>query len=192
MKINNFVIHELIKEQHKEIKPSNIRPDVLDRDNDIVNLLISNIAKLYGKRHNTAHYGIFKEKEGRGSFPDNFEKYSKLETPDDEQFLKLTKSAMDSLYEQAQNVLPASGGYMLYVDYLDSQGHFFMVAMIKQKAGITLSKELKPEELMELDLGRLHQAARINFKKMETFLTADATEKQNINYLSFITDIPLA
>jgi len=186
-KINKVVIHALVKEQHKKIEKSVIKEAVLDKEDVAVKKTVDGIVGVYGTRANSAHYGVFKNGEGRGSFPDNLIEYSKIDTPSDHDFIKLTKVAMDRLYEQASMVVPSSGGYILFSDYTDSSGRFFLISMIKKRPGIALSEALKPEVLMELDLSRLHQAARINFGKLSSYLGANEDDKKSIIYLSFVS-----
>ncbi len=187
IKINKVVIHELVKEQHKKIQPSNLRDKVLDASSDPVVKLVYGVTSLYGKRNNSAHYGTFRNDEGRGTFPDEFETYSKISSPSDQQFLDLSKAAMKALYKKAEGIHAASGGYMLYADYSNTQGRYFIAAMIKQKEGLTLSEQLEPEELTQLDLSRLYQAARISYGKLSAYRTASLEDRQEINYLSFVS-----
>ena len=185
--INKVVIHELVKEQHQNIQPSHIRPSVLDPNHEIVIKLVDGITKLYATRNNSAHYGTFRTGEGRGEFPSSFNNYSTAKNVTDEQFMELSEVGMDELFRKAENSMAASGGYILFSDYMINRERFFIVAMIKQKSGITLSPNLEPEELTELDLNRLYQAAKINLNKLEDYENADETERQEINYLSFIS-----
>lgn len=187
IRINKVVIHELVKEQHQKIKPSNMRKVVLSPSSEPVRKLVIGVASLYGKRNNSAHYGTFLKDGSRGIFPDAFEKFALLERPDDTQFLNLTESAMEALYKKAKDIHAASGGYMLYADYHNTQSRYFLVAMIKQKEGMTLSEHLEPEELTQLDLSRLYQAAKINFGKLSAFFAADEQVRNEINYLSFVS-----
>lgn len=186
--INKVVIHELVKEQHKSIRPSNLRGAVLDHSNAIVEKLVDEITSLYGRRNNAAHYGTFREDEGRGDFPDKFIVYTNIPTPSEEQFVNLSKVAMSALYIKAEGQTASSGGYILFVDYSTPQhGRFFLIAMIKQKEGIRLSSKLEPEELIQLDLNRLYQAARINYGKLSAYLAAHEEDRMDLSYLSFVS-----
>lgn len=187
MLINKVVIHELVKEQSSDIQPSNIRPTVLDSTKDTVRKLVDGIASLYGKRNNSAHYGTFQTNEGRGQFPDQFETYAGINSPDNNNFLELTRDAMTALYNKAGDQNLASGGYILFADYSTQQHRYFLVAMIKQKDGLKLSSDLEPEELTELDLSKLYQAARINFNRLSMFLVANEEDRLDLSYLSFVS-----
>jgi len=185
--IHKVVIHALIKEQHEPIQPSRIRVTVLDAQNDTVGKMVAGVVSVYGGRNNSAHYGIFKTGEGRGNFPDMVERYAGTPHPTDIQFLDLTRTAMNRLYDKASANQASSGGYLVFSDYSNAQGRFFLVGMVKQKPGITLTDQLEPEELMQLDLGKLHQAARVNFGKLSSYLAAGEIERQELNYLSFVS-----
>ena len=187
IEINKVVIHELVKEQHKHIQKPNLRQEVLYAKSEPVQKLVDGIIALYGKRNNSAHYGVFRNDRMSNVFPDAFGAYSKIDSPDDTSFMNLTRKAMDVLCDKAEGIMSSSGGYMLYVDYCNARKRYFLVAMIKQKEGITLSEKLEPEELTQLDLNRLHQAAKINFAKLAEYTTADEKEQQELNYLSFVS-----
>lgn len=62
-KINFAVVHELIKEQFKDIKSSDIRKVVLKKDKPAVSKLIVGATSIYGKKNNGTHYGIFAKKD---------------------------------------------------------------------------------------------------------------------------------
>lgn len=185
--INKVVIHELIKDQHQPIQSSNLRTAVLDPTHAIVSKLVYGITSLYGSRNNSAHYGTFRTGAGIGTFPDSFGTYANSATPDNAQFMTLTRVAMDELYRKAESSQAASGGYILFADYSSDQSRFFIVAMIKQREGIRLSEYLEPEELTELDMNRLYQAARVNFGKLGAYLAASESDRQELSYLSFVS-----
>lgn len=185
--INKVIVHELRKEQHKTIKNSVFRPLVLDGEDELVVRLVEDITKIYGGRYNGAHYGTFANGEGRGAFPDELESYSKLDNPSDLDFIKVSHIAMGRLYDKASSSPLASGGYILLCDYVSEGTRFFLVVMVKKTKGMSLSKDLMPEELERLDLSKLHQAAKINFRRLAEYENADPDAKKEINYLSFIS-----
>jgi len=187
LRIHNVVIHALVKEQHQKIQPSQLRRAVLDPNHEAVGKTVSDVVSIYGTRNNSAHYGIFESGEGRGSFPNAFDQYAAFPQPSDNQFLELTRTAMQRLYDKASANHASSGGYLLFADYSNAQGRYFLIAMIKQKPGITLTENLEPTELMQLDLTKLNQAARINFSRLSEYRSATQDERQELNYLSFVS-----
>lgn len=187
------VVHRLIKEQHKDFdhsKPYSRRDTVLDRNNEIVIKLVSSIAALYGKKSNSSHYGIFNlDETRRGPFPAEFDKYRNDTSKklDDELFIGLSKNVMHQLYIEAKDRPAASGGLLLFADYISKSVRYFLIAMIKQKEGIVISDKLEPKELEHLDLAKLNQAARINYDLYDKYISADENERQDVNYLSFVS-----
>ena len=186
-KVNFAVVHELIKEQHKDIQDSDIRDVVLKKDQSAVSKLILGSASIYGKKNNAAHYGIFAKKTD-SEFPKDFGVYAQLPLSD-KSFLEITRSAMGELHSAAGNARAraSSGGYILFVDYENVQGRFFLIVMLKKRDGLRLNEKLEPEELIELDLNSLYHAARINFQKYDEHREADEEAKQELNYLSFLS-----
>lgn len=47
---------------------------------------------------------------------------------------------------------------------------FLPVAMVKERGGMVLSADLEPTEITEIDLSKLHQAARVNLDRYGAFL----------------------
>lgn len=185
LKLNKIIVHELIKKKNKPLEPSNYRAEVLDPESEVVVKLVEGVVKAYGTRKNSSHYGIF---EANKVFPQGFKKYSELsDSPTDSQFIEISKTAMSQLELAAQNVTLATGGYILFGDYESAGDRFFLVAMIKQTPGLAMSENLEPEELLRLDLDKLHQAARVNFTKLSEYEAASDNNKKTINYLSFIS-----
>jgi len=186
--VNQAVVHALVKEQHKAIQPSIIQKELLEPSDENVVKLVSSIVQIYGSRNNSAHYGVFRQYgDGRGKFPDQANSYISATSSTAEDFLELTKVAMDELYSRAENNSASSGGYMFFADYQSEAGRFLISAMIKKKEGLTLNEELKPELFLQLDLTKLHQAARINFSKYEEYLEASSEQREELVYLSFIS-----
>lgn len=185
--VNFAVVHELIKEQHKDIQDSNIRDVVLKKDSPAVSKLVVGATSIYGKKNNAAHYGIFAKKTD-SEFPKDFVSYAELPLTE-AVFLEITRSAMGELHAAAggARARASTGGYILFVDYENSQGRFFLIAMLKKRDGLRLNEKLEPEELIELDLNSLYHAARINFQKLEAHLQASDEDKQELNYLSFLS-----
>ncbi|MBY8959160.1 nucleoid-associated protein [Pseudomonas sp. MIS38] len=184
-KVNFAVVHELVKEQHKDIQDSDIRDVVLGKDKPAVSKLILGATSIYGKKNNAAHYGTF-AKNTESEFPADFSAYSKL-VPDVNNFLEVTRSAMGELHSAADKKPASSGGYILFVDYETAQSRFLLITMLKKRDGLRLNENLEPEELIELDLNSLYHAARINFQKYNEHLLADEVAKQELNYLSFLS-----
>jgi nucleoid-associated protein len=190
--VKHAVVHALVKDQHQAIEKSIIKDQTLNPNDDDVIKLVEGVVSAYGSRNNSAHYGVFREVgEGRGSFPDAYHSFASLtQASTTQQFLELTKVAMDELYRKADATPASSGGYMLFAEYSQGDTSFLIAAMVKQKEGLTLNEDLRPEALMQLDLKKLHQAARINLSRYHAYLAAAGEEKAELVYLSFISPHP--
>ena len=192
MKLHACIAHQLVKEQHQDIQPLVITTEQLDCESELVNQLIERIDSVYGNRYNARQYGIFSTEADRGTFPDLFKNYvdsSNVAEEQDKQFIALTKEAMNRLYQQAKGVPFATGGYLVFADFSIKGVRHFLAAMIKEKPGMAFSSQLTPEELMTLDLEKLHQGLRVNLNSYQNFLLKDEQgDNQEVSqYLNFIS-----
>lgn len=191
MEIRHVIVHELIKEAKKDFdfsNPFNLRTTTLDKTNNTVIKLIAEISKLYGTKGNSAHFGVFKsELTEQGPIPSHFDKYSLNDECPSEIFVPISVAIMKEFVKKAKEEPWSSGGFIVFCDYADESSRFFLVAMIKKKAGVTISSALEPEDMMHLDLSKIHQAARINFGKYAEYKNADETQRPELSYLSFVS-----
>lgn len=189
--LRNVIVHELLKETKKPIDPDNkirFRDTVLDPTNNIVLKLIGGINELYGKKGNAAYYGVFKEElTERGPVPDAIVEYIAKKNQNTQDFIDVTVCIMEKLAKEVDKQSLASGGIIVFADYIRDGIHFFLVTMIKQKEGIRLSEKLEPELLEQLDLSKINQAARINFDRFVKYQNSSAIDKNDLSYLSFIS-----
>jgi nucleoid-associated protein len=148
--------------------------------------LVESIRSLYGSRGNYSSQGSFDEESRTNTFPSQFGTFVDS-SGDDDCFFQLSLDAMAQLVEKSSTQNFATGGYVLFAHYISRGQNFFIVAMVKKKDGITLTN-LKPKNIQEVDLSKLHQAIRIN---ITGYLQALAEIKNNqpnkISYLSFIS-----
>lgn len=186
--LNHVVIHRLNKEkgQAAPIPQPTLRPTELSVTNEIVLKLVNEISESYSTRTNSIQYGTFVDGAARGSFPDPLTNYltGGASAPD---FLELTEIAMNSMHTQAEAQTLATGGYIVFADFSNPSGRFFLIAMLKQKPGMRITDRLEPEELTQLDFDKLHQAARINAGKLSGYLAAPNHAKPDLTYLNFIS-----
>lgn len=185
-KVNFAVVHELVKEQYKDILPSNIREVTFNLKVPAVSKLIEGAVGIYGKKNNNAHYGTFAKKTA-SDYPEDFHAYFSQPKLVAKSFIELTQSAMGELHATAKPLPGASGGYILFVDYESKNVRFLLIAMLKKRDGLRLNEKLEPEELIELDLNSLYQAARINFERYGKYIAASEEDRLELNYLSFLS-----
>lgn len=184
---NHVVIHHLRKESKQPIQPSVIKEETLDSNAESVRKLVEGVISLYGTKGNNAIFGTFANSmEERGFFPGAFEKF-RQGTQSANDFISLTKTAMNSLQAKARDVNFASGGYILFASYHTDNKPFLLMAMIKQREGIQLNENLEPVGIQELDLNKLHQAARINIERYLEHEAAEGKDKEQFSYLSFVS-----
>ncbi|HAI1307544.1 TPA: nucleoid-associated protein [Escherichia fergusonii] len=189
--IKHVIVHELIKDSNKDFnhsKPFNLRDTELDKSNETVKKLVDGVIELYGSKGNSAHYGIFiNDKNKQGPIPGLFHNYSLAQESVSSEFIRLSKEVMKEMYISAKEQIWASGGYVVFTDYILSGFRYFLVTMIKKTNGVTISENLEPEEMIHLELGNINQAAKINFRYYEEYQTADDIKKTELSYLSFIS-----
>lgn len=185
--IHRAVVHELIKEKNEEPQPLHYRPSLLPVDNESVKNVVAGVVNIYGRKNNSARYGVFRDDESYGNVPNAFHDYSILDNVSDQDFMGLSKLVMQELFREATGVAFATGGHILFADYESDGVRFLLAAMIKQKAGFAFSDTLGVEDLEYIDLSKLHQAVKINFDRYESYQTADDVEKQEYTYLSFVS-----
>ena len=188
LQINHVIIHELIKEQHKPLEESNMRKKVLPSSDEFVIKLVEGALEIYGRKANAAQYGCFKTKKV-GAFPKLYDAYSKKKINNANDFKRFSEKTIEEFEESLKegSSSPASGGYILFVDYNQDDNQFFLIAMLKNKPGLQLSQDLLPKELELIDLNKLHQAAKISRTKYYQYKNANDEDKGQITYLSFVS-----
>ncbi|MCZ5395326.1 nucleoid-associated protein [Citrobacter braakii] len=191
MDIKQVIVHELLKETKQDFNfanPYNLRTTPLDKTNQIVVKLIKEVSDLYGTKGNSAHYGVFKEDPTeQGPIPAKFENYSQSEQNSINEFVPFSVDVMKQLVKKAKEEPWSSGGFIVFCDYSINNSRFFLITMIKKKNGVTISNKLEPEEMIHLDLSKIHQAARINFDQYHNYKLADEADKSDFSYLSFVS-----
>lgn len=184
--LNKIIVHELVKEKSQPIQDNVIAEELLDSNDEVVQKLFSEIHEVYGKKYNNTQYGVFFEDERRGDVPDEIEAYLDRADRDDLSFIELTKRIMGTLYQTATGQGASSGGYVVFTDYTVDANVYFFVTMIKKTPGITINSGLRAEELMHLDLKKLHQGARVSASRITDYKNATEEARQELNYLNFI------
>ncbi|MBE8578724.1 nucleoid-associated protein [Vibrio sp. OPT18] len=186
IQINHVIIHKLVKEKNEPIHENVIRREVLPPTSSIVIKLIEGVLGVYGKQNNSVQYGVFRPENG-GEFPKTFSSYhNPSQGLSEDAFKSLTEHAMNQLYLSASGVAFATGGFILFADYMQNSTRFLLVVMVKQKPGQHITDDIDVKEIEYIDLTKLHQAARINFDKYEQYSDASDSDKQEVSYLSFV------
>ena len=187
MKLRYAVVHELVKESGKPIKPNHLAKSLLDVSNEVVIELVTKITELIGQRQNTANYGVFREDAARTQLPDRVIAYTRSSEKTEKEFSDLANVSMQTLHAEAAKQSLATGGYIVFADYNSSGDRFFLTAMIKQRSGITMNG-LVPQSVSELELSKLHQVARISLNKLQNYLVEqDEDKKHEKTYVAFVS-----
>lgn len=185
MELNYAVVHELQKEAGETRARENLATALLSAQSHVVVDLVAQIVGLIGQRENMAQYGIFRDDPASTRVPDIVRSYCLAEDTTSDRFLTLTNGCMVALRDRAQSQNLATGGYLLFADYTTAGRRFFLVAMIKQRSGITM-QGLVPTSITELDLRKLHQVARVAFDRLRQYEESPA-ERQNLPYVAFVS-----
>ena len=184
IRLNHAVVHELVKEVGTPETRVDLAKDLLNAEGQVVIDLVDQIVGLIGRRENVAHFGVFRNDPERTRIPDKVTSYClNAKSAADTRFLELTNDCMAALRDRARAQNLATGGYLLFADYT-STSRFLLVAMIKQRSGITM-EGLVPTNITELDLSKLHQVARVSFDRLRQY--EDAVQKQDMTYLTFVS-----
>lgn len=184
MQLNYAVVHELVKETGTPEAEVVLAETLLSAENRVVADLVSQIVGLIGQKENMAYYGVFRDDSASTQVPSIVKSYCMEAEPTSDGFLSLTKDCMTALCDRAGSQNLATGGYLLFADYV-STGRFLLVAMIKQRSGITM-KGLVPMSITELDLSKLHQVARVAFDRLCQYKEV-AAERQDMTYVTFVS-----
>ena len=184
MQLNYAVVHELVKETGTPEANVVLAETLLSVEERVVRELVSQIVGLIGQKENMAYYGVFRDGPASTQVPSIVKSYCMEAKPTSDGFLSLTKDCMTALCDRAGSQNLATGGYLLFADYV-STGRFLLVAMIKQRSGITM-KGLVPTNITELDLRKLHQVARAAFDRLCQYEEAVA-ERQDMTYVTFVS-----
>jgi nucleoid-associated protein len=195
MILKKLVIHELSKEagsQGATYKTGKL----LDVTKKTSLKLVDEISKIYGRTGNSAIYGCFARKENDNKFPLHFDEYVKDDVYSDDSFMALTIAAMVELTKEAKKQQSATGGHIVFYHFTQDARDFFLMAMIKQTAGLNINGNLELEDVTEIELSKIHQAAKINFtlflaqkvaNKVQDDEDEDDDAVEHKSYLSFVS-----
>ena len=185
MQLNYAVVHELVKETGTPEARVDLAETLLSAEDRVVGELVSQIVGLIGQKENMAYYGVFRDDSASTQVPNIVKSYCMDAERTSEGFLSLTNDCMTALCDRAGSQNLATGGYLLFADYANTGRRFLLVAMIKQRSGITM-QGLVPTSITELDLSKLHQVARVAFDRLYRY-EKDPEERQDTAYVAFVS-----
>ncbi|MBV7598961.1 nucleoid-associated protein [Aeromonas sp. sia0103] len=161
MKVNKIIIHNLKKEQESNATEVIPGGTLLSSSDENTIKLVDRLDKLYSRRGNAAVYGSFSD-SGVNAFPSAVSRYVSDESIDKE-FISMSLVAMSQVEVLASKIPQATGGYIVFSHYEDdNEIEYILIASIKATSGLNISSDLKIISVPEIDLSKIHQAARIN------------------------------
>jgi|GEM_PF-6863975 len=177
MHLHNVIVHQIHKEQNSNEVSMHFAPHgELDCDDLYVEDLVSGIVKAYNRTGGVS-WGAFEDE------PDIYPFKAKLinfvQSDDDTQntkigedahFVKLSKYIVKALKDKIEDKPFATGGYIVVAYYSDeeSSAPYFLIAMVKDKQGVTFDADLRVVEIQQIDLTKLHMAAQVNVSKLQS------------------------
>lgn len=172
--LKGAVIHSLDKSAHVSTASVKWAKKVLNPTDEMVLKLASQLADLVGKDGNSVLWGQFQRASRRGDFPGAVS--GLIDPADKTTLMGLSKVTMIELRDQARVKPGATGGHIFF-GHFESRGcEYLLVAMIKQKGAITLTSDMRPTAIKEIDMSKLHQAARINLDRFQKYTIAEAAK----------------
>jgi len=164
------IIHSLDKEANSNVATMRLAQTTLDVSSATVVSLAEQLSKLVGKDGSSVFWGQFGNDNRQGKFPGAVKPLAEEETLD--AFVTASHEAMSELQRKAKDENFATGGYVCFLVYVSQGSTFLLVAMIKERGALTLTADLVPTEIKEIDLSKLHQAARVNLDRYAQALQA--------------------
>ena len=161
--LRHAVIHSLDKEARSGVATVRFAPRLLDTALPQVLLLATQLASLVGRDGSTVYWGQFRSDRREGMFPGEVSELSTA--PSESRFSQVAVTAMNELRSAAAEEALATGGYVCFLEFSSNGAEFLLVAMIKERGALALNEEMVPEQITEIDLSKLHQAARFNLTR---------------------------
>ena len=157
MNVSNIIVHSVSKEQGQPAEEVGVtlKPVELNAAPQVTHFLES-VDEAYSKRTGKA-YGCLEE---GSNFSRLLKDYAVDSTAD---FVKFTHLAMSDLVRRIASEHLATGGYILFSRYSKQANQdYLLIVMIKSKDGFSFDDELELLDAQQLDLDKLHFAARID------------------------------
>ncbi|MCV6609883.1 MAG: nucleoid-associated protein [Amphritea sp.] len=178
MELKFLAIRELLKEAEDTIATISEKGGPINTANPMAQQLFNALVAAYGRRSALTH-GSFNTDNSEGyPFISSFEQFIKGPA-EEEKFLHLCDQGMAQLAASlaAPSARSATGGYVIFTYYSADVFDYLLIALVRDKTGVAFDDELTPTKVIEVDLEKLHQAAKINI----------STYKEGKDsYLSFI------
>lgn len=170
MQLTHFIIHEIEKSNEKQ-DPVDLQPKlILDSEQEFPldrPASITFSTRLRTKYTNSINgYGCI-DKSENSIFQLQLQDYrdGKID------FIKLSKLHVERIMtalSEGQQLKWATGGLIVFIEYLEAGNTYLLITMIKEKTAITFDrKNFNLDELLSIDMEKIHEGARIDIKKWE-------------------------
>lgn len=172
MEIINSIAHKIIKEQIKGKHDSGMSPveaeiiyrdDVFDPKNQKVITLLEALLNVYKIGKTFGSFDIDTDNHPFQLWVKGLQStsYSK------QVFIELTRKTVNRIKIHIEEENFATGGYLVFVHYRHNNQTYFLVVMIKDKGGLTFTSNMELTDVHQIDMDKLHQAARIDLHRFE-------------------------
>lgn len=160
MTIQNLIVHEVQKEESSESEIK-FREDE-NAINNHAESLNSQLANLFKKTG--LNTGQFSQPEDEDEPSPHFltlvsKHYSENSFPD---FIAFSQAAAKEFKRHLDASPSSKGGYLWFNHYIHNKENFLSIVLLRKKHGLRLLPSLNLDQIEELDLDKLHMAARIN------------------------------
>lgn len=178
MQLQHLAIRELVKDSEDSPARISERGGKIPVTDPMASQLFETLHSAFSRRSSLTHGSFNHENEEGYPFIAAFESFIAADYSSDN-FMQLSDKSMAQLAAALNNpsAHTANGGYVLFALYASDRYEFLLIALVRDKASIVFDSDLKPTEVMEVNLDQLHQAARINISNFR---------KKQDSYLSFI------
>lgn len=175
--IKKIVIHKVIKTAGERIVKLDAAPSVIKIGDD-EKRFIADLHSSYFKKSSPI-YGVFGD--DNPNFKIKLKEYINKKTS----FLDFTKDAAEVYKREIQKSAPASGGFLIFADYVntDSNINHLLVLTTNNKDGFAINDKLEIEGIKTIDMSKVDVACLINITKFEKIEVEDTKDD---TYLSFV------
>lgn len=170
MRLKHFIIHEIEKNSQLS-NPQDFAPKIVLKSNNefpITNPASLTFAKNLREKYSSSisGYGCI-DKTPNSIFNIQLQEYRSGKI----NFVTLSHLLLDRLHKllsEDQALKLGTGGLIVLIEYEESQKDFLLITMIKEKSAITFDKKnFNLEEILSVDLDKLHEGARFDINKWE-------------------------
>jgi len=161
MQVKRIIIHELIKVAHSsevEYKSSSN----LIALNEGINKLVEHVHTAFDQ--SITKYSKFDISKTTNAVYSNIDKYLKEEENDD-QFIRFSKASLGELAILIEREPFATGGYYLFIDYLDNGHNYIAIIIVRNKDAFNIrwnGRDFNVDETENVNIEKLAMGFKIN------------------------------